>query len=338
VKIAQLFKCKSTSALFAVMFAAFFPVSGQCDPTTDYRHFCSVCHGESGDGRTHAMAGLSPPPRSFRTPGLKDDLSRESMIEIVSHGKPGTAMVAWESRLEPSRVSALIDYIRDTFMSASADTAQRAKNHSALGLYMRACENCHGADGSGSAWTRDALVRPPMNFRSEQAAMLSPERIRFSIANGRPGTAMPAYAKRFSDAQIAELSDFVWTVLMERQSADTLESLYAPRLEPNAPMPGGLQGNSVAGAEVYRENCAACHGESGAGDGPRARFVDPPPQPLAAAGPGAPALNRPALFYVIRAGVPGRSMPAMGAVLTDQQIADVAEYLFTALVPVDTDP
>lgn len=332
MKIAQLFKCKSTGFLLVVMFISFFSATGLCDPAADYRHFCSVCHGESGDGHTHAMAGLSTPPRSFRVPGLKDELSRESMIEAISHGRPGTAMVAWKSRLDPNRVAALVDYIRATFMSASPNTAQRAKSHPALDLYIRACENCHGADGTGSAWTRDALARPPLDFRSKQAALLRPERIRFSIANGRPGTAMPAYANRFSDDQIAELTDFVWTVLMERQNADTLESLYAPRVEPNAPMPHGLQGIALEGAAIYRKNCSACHGESGVGDGPRARFIDPPPRSFASSNPRATNLNRPALFYAIKTGVQGRSMPAWGAALTDQEIADVAEYLFTTFV------
>lgn len=35
------------------------------------------------------------------------------------------------------------------------------------------------------------------------------------------------------------------------------------------------------GAELYRTNCASCHGDDGMGDGPAGATLDPPPAPIA---------------------------------------------------------
>jgi len=39
--------------------------------------------------------------------------------------------------------------------------------------------------------------------------------------------------------------------------------------------------NLAQGARLYRENCAACHGDQGRGDGPAANSLNPPPADLA---------------------------------------------------------
>lgn len=86
------------------------------------------------------------------------------------------------------------------------------------------------------------------------------------------------------------------------------------RSAPPAPTPLPLAGDPTAaarGATVYREACAECHGASGAGDGPSAVRLDPPPADLRPA-----ALRRQSdarLFEVITRGQPGTSMPAFAA-------------------------
>ena len=61
---------------------------GQIKPDVLYHNYCSVCHGDRGDGRSRARASLNPPPRDF---SAATDLSRATMITIVTHGKGGTA-------------------------------------------------------------------------------------------------------------------------------------------------------------------------------------------------------------------------------------------------------
>lgn len=65
----------------------------------------------------------------------------------------------------------------------------------------------------------------------------------------------------------------------------------------------------VRGAELYRRECASCHGERGAGDGPAGRGLDPAPANLA--DHAALADVTPLAFYQrITIGVAGTAMPA----------------------------
>jgi mono/diheme cytochrome c family protein len=78
-------------------------------------------------------------------------------------------------------------------------------------------------------------------------------------------------------------------------------------------------------------NCTACHGEDGDGNGPRAYFIFPKPRNFLHPASRA-RLDRPTLYTAIQKGVAGREMPAWGKVLTNQQIADVTEYVFQTFI------
>ncbi|WP_448188483.1 c-type cytochrome [Azospirillum sp. sgz301742] len=103
------------------------------------------------------------------------------------------------------------------------------------------------------------------------------------------------------------------------------------------PMPNQLAGDRAAGKAMFDDTCATCHGKEGNGEGPRAYFINPRPadfqQPQYKAD-----LNRPTLFKAISDGVVGSEMPAWSKVLTPQQIANVAEYVFTAFIQPDAPP
>ena len=85
--------------------------------------------------------------------------------------------------------------------------------------------------------------------------------------------------------------------------------------------------NLKAGKLVYERNCRACHGASGAGDGPAARALRPAPT----------AFNTTAYWSrtkdgdvkaAIRKGRPGTSMMAFES-LSDEQLVDIVAYLRT---------
>lgn len=82
----------------------------------------------------------------------------------------------------------------------------------------------------------------------------------------------------------------------------------------------------AAGREIYQTNCASCHGQTGMGDGPAAKGMDPPPPAIGDAATMADAT--PALLYrVISVGVPGTQMVAWGSTLTAQERWEVVAYL-----------
>lgn len=214
------------------------PESEAKGPEALYRSYCSVCHGDRGDGRSGARASLSPPPRDFTDPRSRGTLGREAMIAVTREGKSGTAMVGWKTQLSDAQIAAIVDYIRITFM----------------------------------------------RLPGEASATPAPSAI---------GT-----------------------------SAGTDMSL---------PLPKGLKGDATRGGRFYRANCVACHGVNGDGRGPRAYFINPKPRNFRSSEARA-LLNRPALFSAISMGRNGTEMPAWSKVLSDQQLADLAEYVFREYV------
>ena len=81
--------------------------------------------------------------------------------------------------------------------------------------------------------------------------------------------------------------------------------------------PTAYTAHSVAvGARAFAQNCAACHGRDGTGDGPLARTLPVPPADLTAAHiyghlPGE-------LYWTIGNGIPGTPMPGFAAMLDEQ--------------------
>jgi len=97
------------------------------------------------------------------------------------------------------------------------------------------------------------------------------------------------------------------------------------------PMPQGLKGDIEKGRDFYMQNCYTCHGVTGAGDGPRAYFINPVPRDFLLEA-SRQYLNRPALFEAITNGRTGSEMPSWGKVLNPQEIANVAEYVFQSFI------
>ena len=81
-----------------------------------------------------------------------------------------------------------------------------------------------------------------------------------------------------------------------------------------------------AGAEVFRTNCAMCHGPQGHGDGPAGQSLVPKPRNLASI---QVAAGDDFLFWRIREGKPGTSMVAWKGILTDEQIWQAVSFIRT---------
>jgi mono/diheme cytochrome c family protein len=82
------------------------------------------------------------------------------------------------------------------------------------------------------------------------------------------------------------------------------------------------------GATIYAQNCAACHGDKGLGDGPQSMQL-----PVTVPGIGLPEIARQASpaawFKMVTQGNLDRFMPPFVSALTDQQRWDVVSYALT---------
>ena len=299
-----------------------------------YKEHCSACHGENGDGQSRARFGLNPPPRDFTSAASRDELTPERMRTSITYGRPGTAMVAWGKRLSKAQIDGLVHYIRTTFMQNPAPST----GEDGARLYKRHCAACHGDRGSGAQWTQNSLNPPPRDFTADRSREeLSQERMITSVTYGRPGTAMMSFKKRLTTEQIQSVVGYIRHEFMKvDKGAVQTETAAVPatRVDMSLAFPHGLVGDALKGRQFYVNNCYTCHGKKGDGHGPRSSFISPKPRNFLSAD-SRQRFNRPALFHAISNGKPGTIMPAWSKVLDDQQIADVAEYVFQDFIRPD---
>jgi cytochrome c1 len=89
-----------------------------------------------------------------------------------------------------------------------------------------------------------------------------------------------------------------------------------------------IEASEIRGRIVYQHYCTLCHGPSGEGDGRAARLHTPPPFNLTQS-----RAPREYVAMIIRKGGEalkrGKGMPPWGEQLTDEQINDLLNYLFS---------
>jgi mono/diheme cytochrome c family protein len=102
------------------------------------------------------------------------------------------------------------------------------------------------------------------------------------------------------------------------------------------PMPDGTPDFSrpqEGGYGIYRRNCLHCHGVSGAGDGPTAPFLYPAPRDYRkgifkfTSTPSGDRPHRDDLRRTIKNGLHGTSMPAFDALLNEDELEEVIDYV-----------
>ena len=214
-------------------------------------------------------------------------------------------------------------------------------------IYQESCSVCHGDDGRGAVWGQASLAVAPRNFRTEESRQeLTRERMIASVAAGRPGTPMPGFGTQLSIPEITAVVDWIRAEFMvpEQPHATAAHGRtfpgnteYGPigQAQPSRALPEDYAGDPGRGALLYAENCVACHGANGGGDGPRAYFIFPKPRNF-----HDPAtreyLSRRNLYNGIKFGVVGKEMPAWGKVLSDGQVADLTEYVYRQFIAPDS--
>jgi mono/diheme cytochrome c family protein len=198
---------------------------------------------------------------------------------------------------------------------AYAQEVDQAQLELGANLYNQNCAICHGVDGQGRVGATLAQdwpsIRPALTIAS-------------TIANGIGGSAMPAWSQAkggpLSDEEIAAIV----TYILSWQTSGVPNMTPAPTataVPPITPVPG-VEGDPNAGAVLFAQNCAACHGDKGQG---RIGAT------LAQDWPGV----RPDLAVkgTISNGVDGSAMPAWsqanGGPLSEAEINNLVAFIMT---------
>ena len=169
-------------------------------------------------------------------------------------------------------------------------------------LFAENCTACHGPRGEGNGeLVRAGQLPAPPNFTDPATASEQTPAEWFSIiTHGRIENMMPPWQDALSETER-------WAVAM-----------YTYTLAYDA-------GDLEAGAALYADACAECHGPTGQGDGERADEVSRPiadlTDPIELT-----SLSDATLFNIVAEGQ-GEQMPAFAAELTDEQRRDVVRYL-----------
>lgn len=142
---------------------------------TLYKEYCSVCHGDKGEGDGFAAEYLDPKPRDFTSGKFKirstislptdEDISR-----VITKGLPGTLMPAFEFEkdLKKEEIKTLVAYVKsfsDVFDGETPEpitipTPPSSKPSLVEGktVYEESgCPNCHGLSGTGKDATTKNL-------------------------------------------------------------------------------------------------------------------------------------------------------------------------------------
>lgn len=218
-----------------------------------YARSCSVCHGERGDGASWAQNSLDPPPRNF-TAAESRKLTRRDMINAVTYGSPGTAMMPFTTRFADEEIAAVVDYIRQTFQSNDSLPAQQGHGgagmvalgsagpgaHQDHGLeggagmdaafpdnlagraeqghnfYEKNCAECHGMKGDGQGPRAYFMTRKPRDFTSDKArAELNRPHLFEAISKGVLRSEMAAWSKVLNGQQIADVAEYVFDAFIQ---------------------------------------------------------------------------------------------------------------------------
>jgi mono/diheme cytochrome c family protein len=160
-------------------------------------------------------------------------------------------------------------------------------------LFGKNCAGCHGADGTlGPA--------PPLNDKLFRAG-ISDEDLQMTIAEGRPGTPMPAFLKKnggsLTAAQIQILTNEIKGIpykVVDKTEGETIKveveqdpKGVAPKWGVPPPLPEGAPAYALAedggdkerGSKAFARACAVCHGKNGQGiqkDGEVIRTLNDP--------------------------------------------------------------
>ncbi len=194
---------------------------------------CAVCHGNDGQGRVGATL-------SKDWPSLRPDLLVKSTIE---NGVPGSPMPAWSQAkggpLTQAEIDAIVAYILTwesggpasipatvtafprPLLTAAPDVEGDPNNGAVL--FDKNCAVCHGPEGKG---------RVGANLSKSWSAIRPDLSIKSTIANGIPGSVMPAWSQAkggpLAEAEINDLVAFLLALSASSPAVETPTPTPAP--------------------------------------------------------------------------------------------------------------
>lgn len=201
-------------------------------------------------------------------------------------------------------------------------------------LYTEYCLSCHGPEGRGDGLVAVFLDPKPRDFTTgvfklrSTPSLPTDDDIFLTITRGIPGTLMPSF-KDLSDDQRRGLVAYVKS-FSEAFEGETPGPILIP--EP----PPLTEQLIVDGKILYGDaGCAACHGQSGKGDGPSASTLEDvwgnpiPPYDFTVPGRMKGGSSVKDVYRAFIVGIGGTPMPAYGDALSNEQYWALAYFVLS---------
>ncbi len=183
-------------------------------------------------------------------------------------------------------------------------------------LFRQNCSGCHGADGQHGPAT--SLANPVYQSFVDEAT------IRDIIANGLPGSLMPAFSTANGGLLVdAQIDSLVRGIRARWYKGNVVAAQNRPPYRP------GGSGDLAHGRQVYTSVCAQCHGEDAQHPGDDGSILD---------GSFLALISPQTIRTTILAGRPDLGMPDYRTlddshVLTDAEITDVTAWVMSQRPP-----
>ncbi|MBT6095281.1 MAG: c-type cytochrome [Rhodospirillaceae bacterium] len=341
-----------------------------------YYKNCIYCHGDLLDGRGHFADGFNPRPANFQDVGTIAQLQESYLFWRITTGGPGlprnaapwaSAMPVWHEMLSEDEVWKIILFLYDYTghvprsweletkeegdASAKADDTAPAdgklSKEQVTAVYQKRCAHCHGDEGDGMGPAAEFMYPLPRDFtlasfkyKTTHADDEFPTDADLynTIAEGLPGTSMPAWKDILTKAEIDALIHQI-KVFGEWEEEEIEHQPIAEGTRV-ASTP-----ESVArGRELFVKACVQCHGDKGRGNVTSGKVLKDDweqriwPRNLTRPRTWRATFDTQDVFQRISTGIRSTPMPEHTTVMKENDRWDIANYVMTlrdTAVPVD---
>jgi cytochrome c oxidase cbb3-type subunit 3 len=294
----------------------------RADATEAGRHIyysrCSHCHGYAGDAHTVASTYLDPKPRNFSA-SSPAQLSREHMLDAISHGRPGTAMQPFSGILNPAEIAAVADYVRSEFMRGRSGGARYHTPANGWNDHERHAIAFPFASGEMT------LDRPVAELSAEQRTGRRLFLAACVVCHDRAQAGANRELRPLSYPRNGHTPGKAFAL-------DGMASASPYRLHDQPPRISGLGAQEKRGEALFRNNCAFCHAADGTARNWIGSFLQPHPRDFTDR-EFMSRMTRTRMAAAIREGLPGTSMPAWKTVLSEPDIRALVAYVSRAFHP-----
>lgn len=314
---------------------------------------CALCHGDLLNGKGLYSEAFYPRPANLLHPKSILNKSKSYVFWRIMKGGPSlpkylnpwdSAMPAWEGILKERDVWNVIQYIYSVakermqmkILPISEPSAEKGKT-----IYAGKCAVCHGNKGDGngpgakisSPFPRN-FIKGHIKFRSTPFGKIPTDKDLFNaISNGSPGTTMPSW-KHLSESDRKSLVLYLKT--LSRKFKRFVAKGKSHKVIHIPDPPEFTLESLKRGKDLYIQNCSACHGVKGRGDGASTKKIVNLatdaiwPRNLSKPWKFRRGDRRQDVFLTLRTGLSLSAMPMFSPrIFDDEKIWDLVHYVQT---------